>query len=372
MNPYVKLLLITVLVTSMLSCNKNQGKSIQDMPVPVTITKITPSQAVFYNSYPANVVALKEVELRPQVSGYVTGIYFTEGQVVHTGDKLYEIDRRKYEAALSEASSNVKIAEANLEKAQRDADRYIDLSKQNAVAKQMLDDALTDLKNAQQQVTVSNAKLLDAKTDFEYSMITAPFDGTIGFSLVKLGASVSPGQTLLNTLSSDDPIGVDFEISETELERFQILEQKSTSNKDSTFRLLLPNNKKYPFFGKISVIDRAVDQQTGTIRIRVTVPNKEKKLRPGMSCKLNVLNDNSGMQLQVPFKAIVEQLGEYFIFIAEGNKVKQVRVTLGPQVNSKVIVLKGLEEGESIVVDGVQKLHDGIFITLGMPQAPKH
>ena len=357
-----------VLVAGLLSCSGNGGnKKTEVNAIPVTVTNVSLKNAIFYNSYPANIVALKEVELRGQVGGYITGIYFNEGKEVRSGEKLYEIDRRKYQAAYEEAQSNVRIAEANLEKVQRDADRYTDLARQDAIAKQLLDNAVTDLKNAKQHVDAANSVLIRAKTDFDYSLINAPFYGTIGFSRVKLGALITPGQTLLNTISSDDPIGVDFEINETELSRFRKLENEAISKNDTTFRINLPDNSIYPYIAKISVIDRAVDPQTGTIRVRITVPNHERILKPGMSCKVLVLNANAGQQLLIPFKAVMEQLGEYFVFALKDENVKQVKVSLGPRVTSDVIVLNGLTNGETIVVDGIQKLQDGSKIKIASP-----
>ncbi|MCX6257060.1 MAG: efflux RND transporter periplasmic adaptor subunit [Bacteroidia bacterium] len=357
------------LIAGLLSCSGNTASNKTSEPaIPVTVANVKLTNAVFYNSYPANIVALKEVELRGQVSGYITGIYFTEGTEVQPGEKLYEIDRRKYQAAYDEAQSGVKIAEDNLEKVQRDAERYTDLDRQDAVAKQILDNAMTDLKNAKQQVVAANSELIKAKTEYDFSLITAPFKGTIGFSNVKLGALITPGQTLLNTVSSDDVMGVDFEISETELSRFQKLDNAVNINNDTTFRITLPDNSIYPYSGKISVIDRAVDQQTGTIRVRITVPNKERLLKPGMSCKVNVLNTNAGQQALIPFRAVLEQLGEYSVFIIKDKNVKQVKVLLGPRVTSDVIVLDGLKGDETIVVDGIQKLHDGALITIAPSQ----
>ncbi len=167
-------------------------------------------------------------------------------------------------------------------------------------------------------------------------------------------------------------MGVDFEISETELSRFQKLENAVISKNDSTFRITLPDNSTYPYIGKISVIDRAVDPQTGSIRVRITVPNHEKMLKPGMSCKVLVLNANAGQQILIPFKAVMEQLGEYFVFIKNDKNVNQVKVTLGPRVNSNVIVLKGLNGGETIVVDGIQRLHDGTEITIALPKKQQY
>ena len=362
-------LLIFVSLAGLLSCTQNSAnKKTEVDAIPVTVASVSLSKAIFYNSYPANITALKEVELRGQVSGYITGIYFSEGKKVHAGEKLYEIDRRKYEAAYKEAQSNVRIAEDNLEKVQRDADRYTDLSKQDAVAKQLYDNAMTDLKTAKQQVDAANSELVKARTDYEYSLICAPFDGTIGFSMVKLGALVTPGQTLLNTLSSDDIMGADFEISETDIRLFQDLDNAVTSDKDTTFRIMLPDNTIYPHPGKISVIDRAVDPQTGSVRVRITVPNQEGLLRPGMSCKVLVLNINSGRQILIPSAAVIEQLGEYFVYKVKDNVVDQTKILVGPRVNANFIVLKGLTLGETIVVEGTQKLHDGSEIKIVQPK----
>jgi len=165
-------------------------------------------------------------------------------------------------------------------------------------------------------------------------------------------------------------MGVDFEISENELGRFQQLENDVVSDTDTTFRIILPNNSTYPWPGKISVIDRAVDPQTGSIRVRITVPNHENILKPGMSCKVLVLNVNAGQQIIIPSIAVMEQLGEYFVFRVENKNVKQVKVSLGPRVNSNFIVLKGLTSGETIVVDGIQKLHDGSEVKIVQPQKP--
>lgn len=365
----IQAIILIPMVAALLSCGReNANRSKEEPAVPVTVTKVGMSEAVFYNSYPGNLVPLKEVELRGQVSGYITGIYFTEGKRVHKGEKLYEIDRRKYEAAYSGTQAKVKIAEDNLEKAQRDADRYTDLAGREAIARQISDNAMTDLNNAKQQIMAANSELVQTKTNFDYSLITAPFDGTIGFSEVKLGALVTPGTTLLNTISSDDSMGVDFAISETELGRFEKLANMARLPDDSTFRIILADNSTYPFNGRLSVIDRAVDPSTGTIRVRITVPNREKTLKPGMSCKVNVLNPSSGRQILVPFRSVMEQLSEYFVFVVNNNKVSQVKIQPGPRVYSDIVVLAGLEGGETIVLDGIQKLTDGSAITV-MPPA---
>jgi membrane fusion protein (multidrug efflux system) len=331
-------------------------------PVPVNTFKVTRKPVVYYDSYPATTVALKEVRLFGQVTGYITGIYFQEGQRVRKGEKLYEIDRSKYIASYNQAKDNVEIAKANLERATRDANRYAELNKQEAIAKQLYENAMTDLKNMQLQVTSAQAELAKNQSDLSYSIITAPFDGTIGISSVRLGTLVIPGQTLLNTVSSDDPIGVDFVINEGELSRFQQFEQNKIPKNDSTFRILLSNEKIFKANGQLSIIDRAIDPQTGTLRVRLMFPNPNSILKAGLSCNAQVLNENSGSQIIIPYRAVVEQMGEYFVYVVNGKIANQVKIALGAKLGPNVIVHDGIAEGKEIVTDGVQKLHNGSLI----------
>jgi membrane fusion protein, multidrug efflux system len=361
----------SIIITGVSSCKDPAGnKNTKEPPVAVTMYEVTREKAVYYDTYPATIVALKEVELRGQVSGYLTGIFFNEGSTVKQGQKLYEIDRRKYAATYEQAKNNVKIAEDNLEKVQRDVDRYTELSRQDAISKQSLDNALTDLQNVRLQVLSARSELEKANTDLEYSVITAPFDGTIGISQVKLGALINPGQTLLNIVSSDDPMGVDFVIDEKDMGRFVQLNSQVMPADDSTFRISLPDKTTYSHNGKISFIDRAVDPQTGTIKVRLIVPNNERSLRPGMSCNVKVLNQDAGIRVVIPYKAVVEQMGEYFVFRADSSKARQVRIRLGTRMGFYVIIQEGLNAGDKIIIDGIQKLHDGATVMTADQQQP--
>lgn len=356
----------TGLLFVLTACSTSATKNSQDPPpVPVTVYNIKPENVTFYDSYPGTVTALKEVGLRGEVTGYITGISFKEGSHVAKGQQLYEIDRRQYQAAFEEAKDNLKIAQDNLARIQRDVGRYTALNNQDAIALQQYDHAMTDLGNARSQVSVVSQELVKAKTNLEYSLITAPFDGSIGISQVKTGDLITPGQTLLNTISSDDPMGVDFVIDQSELRRFQQIVDKKLRADDSTFRLALPDNTMYPASGKIDLIDRAVDPQTGTITVRLTFPNPRRDLRPGMNCNIRVMNTPEGPQMLIPFKAVQEQMGEYFVFLYDKNVAKEVKVKLGPRVGPGVIIQEGLEQGEAIIVDGIGKIGNGVPVTTG-------
>jgi membrane fusion protein (multidrug efflux system) len=304
------------------------------------------------------------IQLRSEVNGYITGIFFREGSHIIKGEKLYEIDRRKYEAALSAARANVEIAESNLVKAQRDADRYKRLDEQDAIAKQILDDGLTSLGNAQTQVKLAKANLLNAETDYNYSLITAPFSGLIGFSFVKPGAFVATGQTLLTSISSDDPIGADFFIDQKSLQYYLDLQNNKKSDTTQYFKVVLPDNTDYKFSGKLSVIDRAIDPLTGTIRIRVVFQNGEGRLRPGMNCKKKFLNQDSGTKVIIPTRATIEQMGEFLVYLIENNKVTQRKIVPGTNLGKYLIVREGLNPGDRIILEGIQKVHNGSAVSM--------
>ncbi|HSI91144.1 MAG TPA: efflux RND transporter periplasmic adaptor subunit, partial [Adhaeribacter sp.] len=320
-------------------------------------------------TYPGTVVPLQEVELRAQVTGYITQIFVQDGQKVSKGQKLYEIDRTRYQASYNQAQANLQSAKANLERARQDAERYENLAKQDAIATQRVDYARAELQTARAQVAAAQAGVSSAANELSYSLITAPMSGTVGISQVKVGAQVSPGSTLLNTISAEDPVAVDIVVNEKEIPRFTKL-QSQASAADSTFTLQFSDGSIYKVPGQLQAIDRAVNRQTGTITIRISFPNPERQLIAGMSVVLRVRNDDIGQQLVIPHKAITEQMGEYYAYKIQGDSVLQQKVELGTKVQDKIVVREGLKEGDKIVVEGTAKLRPNAKITLGQPQPP--
>ncbi len=349
--------------------NKNQPGIQGPPPVSVAVEKVKTNNVMYYDEYPAIVKALSEVELRPQVNGYITAVHFKEGERVRKGQKLYSIDQQQSEAAYQQAVANLSVQESNLVKAKQDVERYRELDKRDAIAKQQVDYAEAAYEAAQKQVEAGKATVRSVQTNVRYATIVAPFDGTIGISQVRLGASVSPGVTLLNTISTDDPMGVDITVDQTEIYRFTQLAKAKASSTDSTFRLSL-GDQLYPLPGKISIIDRAVDPQTGTIRMRLIFPNPDHSLRSGMSGTLKVLTTASSAIL-VPYKSITEQLGEFYVYVADSLKVTQAKVVLGKQIGRSVIIQNGLKGGEIIVTEGVQNLREGSSIVIPSPAGSK-
>ncbi len=384
---FLKIITIAAISIILFSCGetKKVAPNPAGMPVPVNVYEAHAGKAVYFEKFPGTVTALMQVDIHPVVEGYVTGIYFKEGDHVTKGQKLYSIDDSKYQASYNSAQVNVKVAASNMEQAKKDADRYIYLNEHDAVAKQILDHAMTTLQNAKDQLTAAKQDLAKTQTDLGYATIKAPFDGTIGISQVKVGNTVSVGQTVLNTISSDNPMAVDFVVNEKQIPRFLKLKQNPPADADSVFTLLLPDNTLYPGVGQISFIDRGVNPLTGTITVRLVFQNTSSLLRAGMSSIVRVRNSDTAAQMLVPSKAIVEQMGEYFMYVAKDTVIEaaegagknkdtqpqgaslralQRKVTLGQTIADQVIVLSGISEGDKVIVDGVQKLHSGSLIVM--------
>jgi membrane fusion protein (multidrug efflux system) len=338
--------------------------------VAVTVEEARSRDAVYYDEYPATVVALNQTELRAQVTGYVTGIYFKDGDKVKKGQRLYSIDQQLYNANYQQSIAALQVQETNLVKAQKDADRYHELDKQDAIAKQQVDYADAALEAAKKQVDAAKANVNAVRANVNFATIVAPFSGTIGISQVRTGTSVVAGQTVLNTVSTDNPIAVDFAIDQKEVYRFTQLQQQGKKANDSTFSIAFGRDV-YPQHGSISLIDRAVDPQTGTIKTRLSFPNDKNTLKAGMSTTVRVKNSSKEKSVTIPYKSVTDQLGEFFVYVVgDSNKVSQRKIVLGKQLDSTVIVRDGLKEGEKVVVQGVQNLREGAVITTAPPQPP--
>ena len=339
-------------------------------PTAVNVYSVKKGSAQYYNSYPATVTSVNEVEVRPQVAGYISGIYFKEGQHVEKGQKLYSIDEQQYRGAYEQAVAQLRVDEANLAKLQQDYDRYEELGKQDAIAQQTVQHAEADLEAGKKLVEAAKANVSAVEVNLRYTTIKAPLSGTIGISLVKIGASVSPGTTLLNIISSDNPIAVDVALDENLI---PFIQKEYKSNKlvaDSIFTLILSDQSKYPYPGTIYIVDRAVDPQTATIKVRLLFPNPTNYLRTGMSANLKVLNNSGAETILIPYRAVVEQMAEYFVFVVNADTVTQKKIFIGQQIRDMVVVKSGLEENETIVLDGVQKLRNGAKVKVAAPSSP--
>jgi membrane fusion protein, multidrug efflux system len=346
------------------SCGNKQNQTPQGPPpaTPVTIAEVRSTNAVYYDNFPGTVTALNEIKLTSQVSGYITDINFSDGQNVKKGQLLYKIDNQVYKANYEKSVADLQVQEANLVKAQKDAARYEELDKHDAIAKQQVDYANATLAATQKQVNAAKANVASLLSNVQFANIYAPFSGTIGISQVKKGTAVVAGQTVLNTISTNNPIAVDFTVDQKNIYRFSELEQKKDNVKDSVFTIAF-GSEVYPYPGKIDFIDRAVDPQTGTIKVRLSFPNDKDMLKPGMNTNVRVKNTASKNATIIPHIAVNEQLGEFSVYVlGDSSIVHQQQIELGMAIGDSIIVKAGLNPGEKIVVQGIQNLHDGTVV----------
>ncbi len=371
-NPKIAVILM-IGSSLVLACgNKQQQQTRGTQAIPVSTAVVGEELVTGMKTYPGNVVALNETELRAEVSGYITGIFVADGASVSKGQKLYEIDRTRYAAETEQAKSSLAIAEANLSRVKRDVERYRKLAEQDAIARQTLDYAETDFNNAEAQVAAARAALTTAQTNLNRSTIVAPFSGTIGISQVRTGALVSAGSTLLNTISSTDPIAVDFPVSESEVAHFNALRRADDVVRDSMIMLSLPGSRPFPHPGHISAIDRAVDRTTGTITVRATFSNADNILLPGMNTTVNIRTTSEEPQLVIPYRAVTEQLGQTSVYVlTDSSTVEQRGVRLGLKVADRVVITNGLEKGETVVTDGIINLRPGVKVEANAPSHTK-
>ncbi|MFD1768965.1 efflux RND transporter periplasmic adaptor subunit [Sphingobacterium suaedae] len=354
------------------SCGSKEGSKQQQAAaqgqaaVPVTTTTVEKQIVSGIKSYPASAVPMQETQIFAEVSGYITKIYISDGAFVSKGQPLYEIDRIRYQAAVDQAEANLEIAKANLQRVEKDLSRYQTLAEKDAIAKQTLDYAFTDVNNQKAQVQAARAALTTAQTNLQRSVIRAPFSGAVGISQVRSGALVNAGTTLLNTISSIDPIAVEFQINEREISEFAAYQ----SGKSATeITVSLPDGVAYEQSGKVAIIDRAVDPSTGTLTVRATFPNGQNALRAGMNLTMNVKSTSPTEQLVIPFKAVQDQLGVYNVYVVNDSSKAEIRpVQLGLKIDDKVVVNSGVEAGEKIVVDGIMNVRPGAQVAESAPQ----
>lgn len=332
--------------------------------IPVTTAEVETEIVTGYTHYPANVVPLRETELRAEVNGYVTKILVADGALVTAGQPLYEIDQARFEAAVIQAKATLSIAEANYARVKRDLDRYEVLSEKDAIARQTLDNARTELENSAAQREAAAAALTTATINLERSVIRAPFAGMVGISQVRTGALVTAGVTLLNTISATTPIAVEVQVSENDLANVLALQTRSNIQHDSILTLELNDGQLYDATGTVAAVDRAVNPHTGTITVRAQFDNPDGRLRAGMRAILRIRTRSEQEQLVIPYRSVAEQLGQSTVYVlGDSNRVDQRVIRTGLRTGDKVVVEDGLQKGEIVVTDGLINLRHGATVT---------
>lgn len=334
-------------------------------PFEVTVIRVKPHDIPWSTTYLAQTDASREVEIRSRVQGIVVERAFTEGSFVHTGDVLYRIDPRPFEAAKKSAEAALAQTRANVEQADRTVTRKQQLVASEAVARRELDDAVTAQALANAQLAAAQAELDQAALSLEFTTVTAPLDGRVGKVVRDQGTMVDTNlNSLLTTIWRVDPLYVSFRVSERELLTAQQArangEVESRPNEGVRIAVDLIDGTRYPHEGVINFHSVQVDPSTGTAEIRADLPNPEEMLLPGQFVRVRALGMTRRDVLSVPQRAVVMGPQATIVYVVgEGDKVEARNVEVSAWQGSDWIVESGLKPDERVIVDGVQKVRPG-------------
>ena len=334
-------------------------------PPTVGVLDVTATNAPMKTEIIGQLDSPQNVEVRARVESFVDKILFTEGTEVHEGDKLFLLDEKPFKERLAAAKGMLAQSKAALAKHKTDVARLTPLAQKKAVPQQDLDNALAAVDFATADLDSAQARVESAQLDLGYCDVRAPVTGLIGAKQVSIGELVGKGNpTLLATISTLDPIWFYCAISEVQYLKAQSELRRLGKQLDQVpVYLILADGSRDPDAGKIVFMDRAVDPKTGTLRIRAQFQNKGKTLRPGMFARLEVDLGTQPNTILVPEGAVAELQGKNFVWaIGTDNKAAQRPVTVGETIGNAVIVKEGLKPGDRIVVEGSQKLRDGVVI----------
>ena len=340
------------------------GCSTSEKPAPpppgVTVIAVLQKDVPLHQEWVGTMVGNVDADIRPKVDGFLLTRLYTEGSYVEKGQTLFQLDPRQTQAALDEARGKLERARAALAQAQIDVRRYTPLVAQKAVSQAELDKALSMEKAATAEVEADQAALNNAQLNLGWTTVTSPITGIAGVAKVGIGDLMTP-ITVMTTVSSVDPIYVDINVAEQDYLRFR--REKSGEAAGQNLELILGDGTLFPRRGRALFVNREVDSRTGTIQVRCEFPNPGNVLRPGQYARIRAVTELLKGALLVPQQSVSELQGVYQVgVVAPDNKVTIKTVKLGPQTGDMWVVESGLQAGDNVVVDGLQRIKSGMTV----------
>ncbi len=337
-------------------------------PPIVEVAPVRQADVPIYHEWIGTLDGLVNATIRAQVTGYLIAQDYREGDAIKKGDLLFEIDPRPFQAALDQAKGLLAQAEARLGKTELDVKRYAPLLKDRAVSQEEYDDAVQANLEAKAGVLSAKAQVEQAQLNLDFTRITSPIDGLASIAKGQIGDLVGPGTGELTTVSTINPIKAYYNVTEqayinfaklfsTEIERAERLKQLE-------IQLILADGTVYPQSGRIYTPDREIGITTGALRLEARFPNPDGALRPGEFVRVRVKFDVNRGALLVPQRAVSELQGAYQVDIVDAdNKVHIQPVTVGERSGGLWTIEHGLEAGQHVVVEGLQKIRDGMLVS---------
>ena len=332
----------------------------------VEVEPVQTDDIELYGEYVGRIRAQQFVEIRARVEGFLEKMMFEEGTYVRKGQPLFIIDPKLYRAHANKARAQLNKDKAMALKAERDLQRIRPLYEQNAASQLDLDNAIASYESATAAVAMSEADLTQTETALSYTTVSSPISGYISERNVDIGTLVGPnGKSLLATVVKSDTVRVDFSMTgldylKSRARNVNLGQKDSTRKWDPYITITLADNTQYPLRGLVDFADPQVDPETGTFSVRAEMANPDRILLPGQITKVRLLLDVREDATVVPTKSVVIEKGGAYVFVIRPDSIAERRmIELGPEVDNRVIVERGVVPGEKIVVEGFHKLTHG-------------
>jgi RND family efflux transporter MFP subunit len=366
----------TALAMGLNGCGTKVSAAIAAPAPEVAVASVIGRNVVDTDEFSGRFRAVDRVEVRPRVSGYIASSQFVEGREVKRGDVLFVIDPRPYQAELKRAKAELARAREQLALARSQRERAKRLLEQNAISREEAESLESASVQSDANVQAAQAALDVAALNLQWTEVTAPISGVVGRQEVTPGNLVSAGQSLLTTLVSVDPIYVEFDGDEAAYLKYVNPALSAKPSEVQTPVLIgLSNEQGYPHSGVIAFANNELDGETGTIRFRGRLANPDRRFRPGMFARVKMLSAKRYDADLIDDAAVGTDQDLRFVYVlGAANKLEYRKVTLGPMVDGLRVVKEGLQAGESIVVDGLPRVHPGLTVnpkrtTMGAAQS---
>ena len=369
----------SVLIVLLTGCGDKSKEKTVPPPPTVTVTEVAQQKIPIVMEFSGTITSVKTVDIIPRVSGYIEKRYFEEGTFVKEGDPLYLIDPRPFQARLDAHMAQLKSDQASLAYWENEAARYQRLAAQGAASQEKKEGALTKLDETKAAIDREKADIENAKLELSFTHITAPFSGRIQETRINVGNLVQQQRDVLTTLVQMDPIYVIFNLSRNQVYQIQLLKRqgKLFSVEEMKVELLLPDGSGYPEQGKVDFISFRINPTTDSVTVRAVFPNKhigsgDYDLIPGQYAPVRLILGENPDALLIPETALVEtQTGTHVFVVGKDNKVESRKVVAGSSYKQQRVINEGLKLGESVIIEGVQKVRPGMAVKPEAAAPPK-